>query len=69
LSIEQYNALLQHIPSINEALAKEGISVADPADTTVGGNEPAERASTLSKPTKAQRKKLNIEATSDEDDD
>lgn len=67
LSLEQYNALLEAIPDINTELRSKGHEV--PA---VSANAPTSTPSQPAKsPSKERRKKkkMNIEATSDEESD
>lgn len=71
MSIDQYKAFLQSIPSINAELQKEGVALkapgADEEDEEDEG-EPAEPASPKKKK-KKPTKKSNIEATSEEESD
>ncbi|KAJ4395950.1 hypothetical protein N0V93_000166 [Gnomoniopsis smithogilvyi] len=68
LSIEQYQALLGLVPSINEQLRKNGVALDDGAVES-GTLDEAAKSSTKSKKAKAESKKANIEATSDEEEE
>ena len=67
--MEQYNALLRVIPSINTALVKEGETVEElrTEPMTMDGDE--EAAASETKRVKPKPAKSNIEATSDEDEE
>ncbi|KAJ8106390.1 hypothetical protein ONZ43_g7081 [Nemania bipapillata] len=71
LPLEQYNALLEAIPNINAELQSKGHEVPD-----IFGKAPSTSAPTPSQPAKSpskeqrrKKKKMNIEATSDEESD
>lgn len=68
LSVEQYQALLGLVPSINDQLRKNGVVLDDDA-VEHGGLDEVVKASKKSKKSKAETKKANIEATSDEDEE
>lgn len=68
LSIEQYQALLGLVPSINEQLRNNGVALDDDEVGNGGLDEPV-KASKKAQKSKAEFKKANIEATSDEDED
>ncbi|KAI0395397.1 transcriptional Coactivator p15-domain-containing protein [Xylariaceae sp. FL0594] len=73
LTLEQYNAFLQLIPDINAELRSKGLDVADPnttaaASTSKAPAKPAAAAKASTKDAK-KNKKMNIEATSDEEED
>ncbi|KAJ4416249.1 hypothetical protein N0V82_006853 [Gnomoniopsis sp. IMI 355080] len=69
LSIEQYQSLLSLVPSINEQLRKNGVALANDAAVQDDGLDEVVEASKKAKNSKAESKKANIEATSDEDED
>lgn len=68
MTVDQYNALLEAIPSINASLKASGVEV---GSTAVGGDDDDEAAgppAKQKKKTKPQSEKSNIDATSDEDE-
>lgn len=72
LSIDQYKTLAGLIPAVNEELRKKGVDVdgKEVEDSDSGSDEKPAKSS--KKPTKnksASKKRANIEATSDEDED
>ncbi|KAK1836323.1 transcriptional Coactivator p15-domain-containing protein [Podospora conica] len=82
LTLDQYRALVQAVPQLNETLREAGHAVADPvaspAASTDGGatltaESPPPAESTSSKKKKSVKRekarKANIDATSDEDDE
>ncbi|KAK0741215.1 transcriptional Coactivator p15-domain-containing protein [Schizothecium vesticola] len=81
LTVDQYRALVQAIPQLNESLRKSGHEIADTvastATSTDGGarltasSPPPPTSTSSKKKTSAKREKVrkaNIEVTSDEDD-
>lgn len=68
LSIEQYQALVGLVPSINEQLRKHGVALDAGAVENDGSTETGGAGKKAKKST-AEARKSNIEATSDEDED
>lgn len=71
LTMEHYNALLEHIPKINRALQDKGETVGAAADSDSNEDLDAKDESENHKPSKRQvskTTKANIEATDSEDD-
>jgi hypothetical protein len=64
LSVEQYQALVGMIPSINEELRRMGLSITDP-DSAVSSSTAT--SSKSPKKNKKKSEKENFDATSDED--
>ena len=67
--MEQYNALLRVIPSINAALVKEGETVEELEAEPMTMDRDEEAAASEIKRVKPKLAKSNIEATSDEDEE
>ncbi|KAI1497086.1 transcriptional Coactivator p15-domain-containing protein [Biscogniauxia marginata] len=66
LTPEQYNALLESIPAINAELQSKGHETPDISSNTAAPESPKK---STPKDKTAKKKKANIEATSEEDDD
>lgn len=68
LSIDQYKALADLVPAINDELRKKGVSI-DKQDVDADDSD-EKLAKSTAKPKKDNHaaKKANIEATSDEDE-
>ncbi|KAI1389764.1 PC4-domain-containing protein [Hypoxylon trugodes] len=71
LTPEQYNKLLEVIPSINAELQEKGIETADISSAPTADAPESPAKTKLEKKAKSQEKKTkaNIEATSDEDEE
>lgn len=67
--MEQYNALLRVIPSINAALTKEGETVEWLEAEPMAMDSDEEAVASEPKRVKPKPAKSNIEATSDEDEE
>jgi len=67
--VEQYNALLRVIPSINAALTKEGETVEGLGVELMAMDRDDEVVAPEPKRVKTKPAKSNIEATSDEDEE
>ena len=65
LNVEQYQALVNAVPSINAALIKKGVDI---ESSTIQEKDRREDAEGAVKRQKIKSKKANIDATSDEDD-
>ncbi len=68
LTLEQYNDLLTAIPAINAELQSKGHSVPDNFATAPNAPAAKSTAKSPSKEQKRKKKKMNIEATSDEEE-
>lgn len=71
LTIEQYNALLEALPAVNAELRSKGHEIPDvfaAAPDTSAAESSAKPAKSTSKDQKKKNKKMNIEATSDEEE-
>lgn len=71
LSLEQYNTFLTAIPAINAELESKGHEVPDifaSAPTTSTRKSPAKSSAKSPSKEQKRKKKMNIEATSDEED-
>ncbi|KAJ8128818.1 hypothetical protein O1611_g4817 [Lasiodiplodia mahajangana] len=69
LSLEQYNALVEAIPDINAELQSKGHDVPAASANAPSTSAPKQPAKSPSKEQKRKKKKMNIEATSDEESD
>ena len=69
LSVEQFKALLNIIPSITAALGKEGEDIDVPEAGVQLDDKSSLEVGPVSKKKKAKPEKSNIEATSDEDEE
>ena len=69
LSVEQFKALLDIIPSIIAALGKEGGDISIPETGALPEDKSALEVASVFKKTKSKPEKSNIEATSDEDEE
>lgn len=65
LSVEQYKAVADLVPSINDELRKSGVNI---DGEEVDADEADEKTAKSTRSSKSVSKKANIEATSDEDD-
>lgn len=66
--MEQYKAFLKAVPEINARLRDAGIDVAESAGAAADGDEPDLPKKDKKKKAKAKNDRLNIDATSDEED-
>jgi hypothetical protein len=64
--VDQYKAFLKAVPEINASLRDAGIDVAESA--AADGDEPGSPKKEKKKKAKAKNDRLNIEATSDEEE-
>ncbi|KAI1126453.1 transcriptional Coactivator p15-domain-containing protein [Nemania abortiva] len=69
LPLDQYNALLEAIPDINAELQSKGHEVSTTSLNAPSTSDPQQSAKSPSKEQKRKKKKMNIEATSDEESD
>lgn len=69
LSVEQFKALLNIIPSITVALGKEGEDIDIPEIGVRLEDKSGFEVGSVFKKTKSKPEKSNIEATSDEDEE
>jgi hypothetical protein len=69
LSVEQFKALLNIIPSITAALGKEGEDIDVPETGVLLEDKSGLEVGPVFKKTKSKPEKSNIEATSDEDEE
>ncbi|KAI0107282.1 transcriptional Coactivator p15-domain-containing protein [Nemania sp. FL0031] len=69
LALEQYNALLEAIPNINAELQSKGHDLPTAFADAPSSSAPKQPAKSPSKEQKRKKKKMNIEATSDEESD
>ncbi|KAI1113052.1 transcriptional Coactivator p15-domain-containing protein [Nemania sp. NC0429] len=71
LTLEQYNALLGAIPDLNAELQSKGHQIPENTTSAAPGSSIPIPSSSTKSPSKAQKrknKKMNIEATSDEEE-
>lgn len=68
LSVDQYKALADLVPTINDELRKKGVSIDGKEVDSEGSDEKPANATKKPKD-KSTSKKANIEATSDEGED
>lgn len=69
LSIDQYKALADLVPAINDELRKKGVSIEKQEVDADDSDEKPAKSIIKAKKDKTAAKKANIEATSDEDED
>ncbi|TVY33659.1 putative RNA polymerase II transcriptional coactivator [Lachnellula occidentalis] len=69
LSIDQYKAFVNAIPAINASLRSQGIEIEGSEEVEAAESEEEVKPKRRSKAKAKEEEKLNIEATSDEEDD